>query len=76
MCLLCEISAKLFAEDEKKFPKNPMAENQGKLLTVEDFLELAKSKGATGVVLYIEVTCNFRVWLRLHNDVFRKMDNQ
>ncbi|KAK2646705.1 hypothetical protein Ddye_021900 [Dipteronia dyeriana] len=36
------------------FPRNPAAKNQGRFVTLDGFLELAKSKGVSGILIDIE----------------------
>ncbi|KAJ0090194.1 hypothetical protein Patl1_14733 [Pistacia atlantica] len=43
-----------FATETDTFQRNPQAKNQGKFVTIDEFLELAKTKAVTGVQINIE----------------------
>lgn len=45
-----------FATDSGNFKRNPQAKNQGKFVTIDEFLKLAKTRGVTGIQINIEVT--------------------
>ncbi|WCJ29874.1 Glycerophosphodiester phosphodiesterase GDPDL6 [Euphorbia peplus] len=40
--------------DNNMFPRNPASKNAGKFMTLGDFLELAKTKAASGIMISIE----------------------
>ncbi|XP_044464339.1 glycerophosphodiester phosphodiesterase GDPDL7-like [Mangifera indica] len=43
-----------FATDSGNFKRNPQAKNQGKFVTIDEFLKLAKTRGVTGIQINIE----------------------
>ena len=43
----------------KDFPRNPAYKNSGKFVTLAEFLEFAKAKGASGILINIQVSFFF-----------------
>jgi hypothetical protein len=54
--------------------RNPAAKNAGKLMTLPEFLDLAKASNITGILIEIEVTNNHSVRLSVQKERKKKID--